>query len=182
MSEEAVQAEESDVVDPLELFSEQIRVPVYGLAFIGHTQKDFDFCGHTFTLKTLRPSERAAVALAVKPWRETIAEPEVWSNAQVGMALVAVDHQTDFCPPIGPDLGEFAKARLRFVTNAADGWHAPTLAFLYDRLLELEAEALKAVEELRNLSVRNPVPLSPSPDSLIVQDTLGDPTFVDTLL
>jgi hypothetical protein len=179
MSDEVAAPPEEERIDPLSLFSEQIRLPVRGLAFIGHIQKDVIFCGHSFTLKTLRPSEKAAIALAVQPWRDTIAEPEVWAHAQVGMALVAVDDDPEFCPPMGPNINEFAKGRLRYVTNAQDGWHSPTLAFLYDQYLVLEQEALKATKELQDLSERNRVPSQPSPDSLTSLGISDVPTFMD---
>src|SRR5271166_1339075 len=95
-------------IDPLSLFSPNIQAPVHGLAWIGFLQKDIEFCGHSFTIKTLRPSEKAAAAVAVQEWRDTIAEPERWSNALVGMALVSVDGDPAFCPPIGPNINEFA--------------------------------------------------------------------------
>lgn len=158
---------EEERLDPFALFSEQIRLAVRGLAFIGHLQKEFEFCGHKFVLKTLRPSEKAAIALAIQPWRGTIAEAEIWAHAQVAMALVSVDDDPDFCPAVGPNIVDFASARLRFITNAEHGWYAPTLAFLYDSYLSLEGEALAAIKELRNFSDGSRVPSSPSPDSLI---------------
>lgn len=169
-----------DRVDPYALFSEQMRIPVRGLAFVGFLQKDIEFCGHVFTLKTLRPSEKAAAALAVQPWRDTIAEPEQWGNAQVAMALVSVDGEPDFCPPASRNINEYAKARLNFVTHPDNGWHSPTLAFLYDEFLTLEKESLAAVEELRNLSERNPAPSQPLPDSLTEPGISDDPIFLDT--
>jgi hypothetical protein len=163
---------EEERIDPFELFSEQLRIPVRGLTYIGHIQRDISFCGHTFTLKTLRPSEKAAVALAVQPWRDTIAEPEVWAHALVGLALVAIDGDDTFCPPAGPDLTKFARARLNHLTDSEHGWYPPTLAHLYSQYLALETEALAAVEELRNLSEGNRGQSLPSPDSSIPQGIL----------
>jgi len=153
-------------LDPISLFPQQSQLAVRGLSFLGFIQHDFDFCGHTFTLRTLRPGEKAAAALAAQQYKDTIAEPDVWSHALVGLALVAIDGRADFCPPAGPSVVEFAKARLNYLTNPDDGWYTPTLSFLYDCLLSLEAEALTAVEELRNLAARSRATLLPSPDSL----------------
>lgn len=167
-------------VDPLSLFSEQVRIAVHGLAFIGHIKKEVDFCGHKFTIRTLRPMEKAAIAIAIKPWRDTVAEGEIWANAHVAMALTSVDGRTDFCEPISQDIEEFAKARLKYVTNADSGWYAPVLAYLYQEYLTLEKEALEAVQELQNLSLRNPAPSPRSPDSLPEPDTSTEPTFLAT--
>jgi hypothetical protein len=160
---------ESEQVDPFSLFSEQIRIPVRGLTFLGHIEKQVEFCGHTFTLRTLYPSEKAAVSLVVQPWRGSISEGEVWANAQVALGLMIVDGDDDFCKAAGPDLNDFARARLNYVQK----WYQPTLSFLYARYLELEQEALDGIRELQDLSERNRVPSQPLPDSLIVPDTLG---------
>ena len=141
-----------------------------GLTYIGHLEKEVDFCGHTFRMRTLYPSEKAAVSMVVQPWRGSISEGEVWANAQVALALQSVDDIGDFCPPVGPDLNDFARTRLGYVTKQ---WYQPTLAFLYARYLELESEALDGIRELQDFSERNRVPSPPSPDSLTEPDTLG---------
>lgn len=177
---EDTQRNEKKRVEPFALFSPRIRDHVQGLMFLGQVQRDYVFCEHTFTLRTLRPAERAAIAVAIKPWRETIAEPEVWANAQVAVALVAVDGYTDFCPQAGPDLESYVKARLKYLTNAETGWYGSTISWLYDRFLELEAESVLALEELQNLSTRNPAPSLPLPDSSETQGTSDDETPTDS--
>lgn len=166
-------------VDPFSLFSEQTRLPVRGLTFLGHITKDVEFCGHTFTLRTLYPSEKAAVSIAVQPWRGSISEGEIWANAQVALSLSAVDGDPDFCNKVGPDLNDFTKVRLNYVTQK---WFQPTLSFLYARYLELEQEALDGIRELQDFSERNRVPSQPSPDSLTEQDILGAPIDLDIQL
>ena len=153
--------------DPFSLFSEQTKIAVRGLTFLGHIEKEIEFCGHTFSLRTLYPSEKAAVSIVIQPWRGSISEGEVWANAQVGLSLTSVDGDNEFCTKAGPDLNDFAKARLNYV---AQKWYQPTLSFLYARYLELEQEALDGIRELQDLSERNRVPSQPSPDSLIGPD------------
>lgn len=173
----AEQEAPESVRDPFELFSDEIRLAVRGLTFLGHIEKEVTFCGHSFSLRTLYPSEKAAVSLVAQPWRGSISEGEVWANAQVGLSLTSVDEDSDFCKRAGPDLNDFTKARLNYVTQK---WYQPTLSFLYARYLELEQEALDGIRELQDFSERNRVPSQPSPDSLIVQDTLGAPIDLDT--
>ncbi len=172
----ADEAPSTDVrTNPIELFSEQIKIPVYGLSFIGHIEKEIYFCGHVFSIRTLRPYEKAAVAVAVQPLRETIAEGEAWANAQVGLALTGIDYKTDFCDPIGPEINDHAKARYRYVTGP-QGLHQTTLNYLYARYLELEQEALDGIRELQDLSERSRTSSQPSPDSLTAQGTSTDET------
>lgn len=171
MADEVEQAV-PEQVDPFALFSEQVRLAVRGLTYIGHLEKEVEFCGHTFRMRTLYPSEKAAVSIIVQPWRGSISEGEVWANAQVALALQSVDQVDDFCQPVGPDLNDFAKARLNWVTKQ---WYQPTLAYLYARYLELESEALDGIRELQDFSERNRVPSQPSPDSSTEPDTLGAP-------
>lgn len=170
---------DNENVDPFSLFSEQTKLSVRGLTFLGYIEKEVEFCGHTFSMRTLYPSEKAAVSLVIQPWRGSISEGEVWANAQVALALTSVDGDNDFCKKAGPDLNDFAKARLNYVTQK---WFQPTLSFLYARYLELEQEALDGIRELQDFSERNRVPSQPLPDSLIVPDTLGAPIDSDIQL
>jgi len=117
--------------------------------------------------------------VVIKPWRETIAEPEVWANAQVAAALVSIDGYSDFLQQAGPDLESHVRARLRYITNSETGWYGPTISFLYDCLLGMEDEALKALNELQNLSQRDLDQLRPSPDSLETPGTSPDETTLD---
>lgn len=176
MADQAAPPEDTRV-DPFTLFSDQIRLAVRGLTFLGQIEKEVEFCGHTFSLRTLYPAEKAAVSIVVQPWRGSISEGEVWANAQVALSLMSVDGDADFCNQAGPDLNEFAKARLNYATTK---WFQPTLSFLYARYLELEQEALDGIRELQDFSERNRVPSQPSPDSLTVPDTLGAPIDLDT--
>jgi len=178
MADQIVAPEEQEKrVDPFELFSEQVRLPVRGLAFIGHITKDVHYCGHTFTLRTLYPAEKAAISIAIKEWRETIVEGEVWTNAQIAVALTAVDGDDHFCDATGPDLVEHVKNRLNY---ASKQWFQTTLSFLYARYLELEQEALDGIRELQDFSERNRDLSPPLPDSSIEPDTSGDEIASDT--
>lgn len=172
---------DDEQIDPFEVFGPQIQLAVEGLAFVGHLDKEIHFCGHTFTIKTLRPGEKAAAAVAHKPWRGSIAEAEVWANVQVGLALTSIDGDTDFCPPVGPDINEFARARLRRITDTQRGFHQPTLDYIYGHYIALEQEAFAAVEALQNLSERNREQSPPSPDSSTEQGISLDEISLDSL-
>lgn len=163
--------ETQERVDPFEIFPKEIQESVRGLTYVGYLEKAVTFCGHSFVLRLLRPSEKAAIALAVQPWRNTLSEAEIWSNAHVAMALKEIDGSDSFCPQAGPDLTSYVKARLNYVTNADSGWWQPTLDFLYQTYLALEAKQFEAIEALQNLAERSQQPSQPSADSLTAPGT-----------
>lgn len=155
MADESV---ERDNLDPLQLFPEKIRDAVQGLAYLGQLSEEVHFCGHSFGLRTLRASDKFAVSIALQPFRNTVYEVEIFQAAHVAMALTSVDGDEDFCPPIGPNVEEFAKARLNYVLNGPDGkggWYEPTIHFLWNRLAILEGIANEAIAELDRLSTRS---------------------------
>lgn len=167
MSEDKVEAVER--IDPLQLFPEQHQERVRGLAYLGFIEKSIDFCGHTFGMKTLRPAEKAAIAILVDPWKGTLAEPEVWANGHVGLSLTSIDGNTEFCNAVGPNINDYAQARFKYITNPETGLYQPTLDFLFGFYLQLEGESLEAVKEFQNLAERSQQPSQPSADSSIGQ-------------
>lgn len=148
------QVSEETRIDPLALFSEEIRVPVAGLMHLGYLTETINFCGHTFVLETLRPYVKYAIAQALEPYRNTLQEPEVYAALHVGMALTSVDGVSDFCPPTGSNLREYVDARLRWITTET-GWFQPTINFLYANYINLENKVQAGMMELQNLSGGN---------------------------
>lgn len=160
--------------DPLELFPVEVREPIRGLTLLGALQEEVVFCGHHFVLRTLRPHETAAIGIAVHPWRGTIKEAEVYGNAHVGMALVAVDNDDGFCPQAGTTIEQFARGRLNYVS---ENWYQPTLDYLYTIYLNLEAQAARATQAWLNLYSRGRTPISqPFADSSTVPGGSNSPT------
>jgi len=145
--------ETQDRVNPFEIFDAKYREDVIGLTYIGHLQKEIRFCGHTFVLRTLRPAEKSAIAVAIKDYTESGVWGEVWQNAHVAVALVSIDGDDEFCPPAAPDLTRFVEARLRYVTDAQTGWFQPTLDYLFGQYLELEKDVTRAIGEFENLGL-----------------------------
>jgi len=171
------QVKSSKEQDPLELFSPDIRRPVEGLLYLGKLSRTIDFCGHKFTIKTLLPHEKLAISLVVQPYRNTLGEADAFRNAHVGMAVTAIDGDTNFCAPIGPDLDDFARARLVYVTQK---WYDPVIDFLWNEYLLLESEAAKAIQEIDRLSKTSRPNSSPSwPDSSNAQEGSNEGTASD---
>lgn len=159
--------------DPMDDLSPELQEAVEGLAWLGHLEDTFEFAGHTFTLRTLTGEEELLASVVAKEYRETLGEPKAWVWAQLALALQVVDEDPDFCPPLGPDKKEFARARFRWVTSR---WHWPVaeqLMIFYNRLM---ARALAAIETAQDLSARSLRDSWPSADFLTEQGTSDSET------
>lgn len=137
---------------PFEQMEPELAGDFNALVNVGHLTDEFTFCGRHFVIRTLKPNEELAAAIAVKAYRETLKEPEAWCNAQIGLALMAVDHDDAFCPPTNHKLEDFARARLHWV---GDEFYQPVLNYVWNRYVELLARQKRAVEEADSLSQRN---------------------------
>lgn len=139
--------------DPFHGFDPKIRRDVEGLEYLGYLTDTFSFGGHKFTISTIHPDEELAAAQVVQPYRGTLKEPDAWIMAQVAMALKVVDNDPAFCPPIGPDVLEFAEARFRYVTKR---WFFPVIEWIHwQRYVPLQQRAIAAMEALQSKSQRN---------------------------
>lgn len=116
------------------------------LVKLGHLSRDYEFCGHTFGLQTLRADADLAVGVALKDWQDNAKQPQMWAAAHVGMALTHIDGDDAFCPPTGPNKGQFAKARLAWVTG---NYFMPVIMYLYERYCDLLEEQQRAIEALQ---------------------------------
>lgn len=172
MDERSSQEQE---VDPFKLFPPEMNEAVTGLSYLGQLSEEVTFCGHRFGIKTLRPAEKFAIGVALQPYRNTVSEVDAFQALTVGMALTSVDGDAEFCPPLGPNPEEFAKARLNYVLNGKTGdggWYSPTIEFLWREYARIDATALAAVSELHRLSQRDqPQNSSPWLGSLTEQGT-----------
>jgi hypothetical protein len=139
-------------LDPIALFPPEIQDAVTGLTYLGQLTEDVTFCGHTFGIRTLRPQHHMAIAQVLQPYRNTVQEIDVFRNLHVAMALTHVDNNQNFCPAIGPDLEGLVSGRLNFVSHHETGWYPPTLEFLWQRYVLLEAKATAAIKALDHLS------------------------------
>ena len=149
-------------VDPTTFFSPEIQHAVTGMVYLGGHSDKVRFCGHTFGLETIRPHMKFALAQAMEPYRNTLMEPQVWAAMHVGMSLTSIDGRSDFCPPIGDDPVEFARARLEYITGPT-GWWQPTIDYLFGKYVEMENVVTQAVAELHSLSLAGKATSSPSP-------------------
>lgn len=163
--------QESQVEDGFDQFPEDVAQDVDGLMWLGYLEDTFDFCGHTFTIRTLRGEEELLASYVTKEYMESLGQSRAWVWAQVALTLVSIDGDEDFCPPAGPSKKAYAQARFQYVTA---NWYWPTAKYIYDRyaaLLERQAAAMDAVE---SLSREGRMFFTASPDSLIEKADLED--------
>lgn len=161
----------TEVTNDFAEFDPQVRVGVEGLLYLGHLTESFEFCGHTFTLRTLKAHEELAAAQACEPFTNTLKAPDAWMSAQVGLALEEVDYEDDFCPQAGPDEVAFARARFQYVTR---NWYWPTIHFLYQSYVTLQEKQLAAIRALQDLSQGSPHSSSDLGGSFEPRDILTD--------
>lgn len=162
---------EEEVQNEMAEFPPQTRLAVEGLLHLGELSEDFEFAAHTFTLRTLRAGEEIAAAQAIQAYRDSLKEPDAWMAAQVGLALVSIDGQDDFCPQAGPDLTQFAKARYNYVTK---NWYWPTIYFLYQCYTTLLTKQAEVIQVMQDLSPRSRPTFSLLDDSSNEPDTLSE--------
>lgn len=140
--------EEEQVNDPYARFPDQIRHDVEGLTWLGYLEDSFEFCGHHFVLRTLRGDEELGAALVCKEHTETLGQAKAWAWANIALALLSVDYDEAFCPPVGPDKDAFAQARFRYVTSR---WYWPVGRHLFARYSALYKRMEDAIEAMANL-------------------------------
>lgn len=169
MAEEQFQEQSSN--DPFSEFDPRVREDIDGLIWLGYLENEVTFCGHTFVLRTLKGDEELNAGLVSKDYVETIGQAKAWAWAKIALSLVSVDSDTNFCPRIGPDKKEFARARFNWVTSQ---WHWPVGEYLYTELVNLEARQIEAVRAIQNLSERSLPNFTPSQDSWTEQGDLAE--------
>lgn len=153
--EEQVQNEEGN---PFDEFPEQVVEDVNGLIWLGHLEEEVEFCGHTFTIRTLKGDEELMAALLVKEYGDTIGQAKAWAWANICLALTSVDGDEDFCPPIGPDKKAHARARFQYVTSK---WYWPVGEYLFAQfagLVQRQADVVKAMQDLSQRSLHTSMP------------------------
>lgn len=143
-------------------FPDKVNEDVNGLLWLGYLEDTVEFCGHEFVIRTLRLEDELLASLVSKDYVDTLGQAKAWIAAQVGLALVSVDGDEDFCPPAGPNKKEFARGRFQYISS---NWFEPTVNYIYGQygnLVQRQAEALEAME---NLSQESRISFMASPDS-----------------
>ena len=156
-----------DSQNDLDQFPPEVQDAVDGLAWLGHIEDTVRWCGHSFTLRTMKASEELEAALLAKEFADTFGQVKAHAWANIALALVAVDGDEDFCPPIGPDKRQYARALFNYVT---ENWYWPVGEYLFGQYVALIQRQARAIEAIENLSERSLRTSWPSQDSLSGQE------------
>lgn len=143
-------------------FPPEVQDSVDGLLWLGHLSKTVSKWGHTWTLQTLKASEELEASLLAKEYQDTFGQVKATAWAHLAMAVVAVDGDEQFCPPIGPDWKQHARAKFNYMTT---NWYWPIGEWLFGQYVELvqrQVRALDALEDLSSRSLRNSWPTEDS--------------------
>lgn len=151
----------------LDEFPPEVSEAVDGLAWLGHLETTVHFCGHSFTLQTLKAGEELEASLLAKEFQETFGQVKAQAWAHLAMAVVAVDGNYDFCPPIGPDIRKHGQAKFSYITS---NWYWPIGEYLFGEYVQLVQRQVEALDALEDLSSRNLRNSWPTEDSLKGQD------------
>ena len=154
--------EENEVVR--DEFPDEVNEDVDGLIWLGYLEDVVDYCGHEFVIRTLRSEEQLLASLVTKEYTDTLGQAKAWVAAHVGLALVSIDGNEDFCPKASFSKKDFARARFQYVTGK---WFEPTINRLYNAYSDLLERQAVVLEEMENLSQESRISFTASPDSLI---------------
>lgn len=162
-------------MDQVDQFPPHIQDAVDGLAWLGHIESTVRWCGHSFTLQTLKAGEELEAALIAKEYQETFGQVKASAWAHLAMAVVAVDGDKNFCPPIGPDIRTHGRAKFNYMT---ENWYWPTGEFLFNEYVDLVRRQAEALDALENLSLRSQSRSETSQDFSKEQETSEETSTV----
>jgi len=160
-------------------FPDEVADDVDGLLWLGFLEDSFEFCGHEFVIRTLKLEDEMVAGYAAKDYKDSISQAKAWVAAQVGMALISVDGNEDFCPQAGPNKKDFARARFQYVSK---NWYEPTINYIYMKYVELIERQESILREMENLSKEGRISFMASPDSSIKRaDSTSEAEIMDYL-
>ena len=147
----------SEEPDPLPEFDPRVREDFEGLLFLGALTKEFEWCGHTFVIKTLSTDELLDCALVVKEWQNTLGEMKAYAAAMVAACTVSVDGKP-LPAPISSNPGD-RPVRNRF--NMVRRWYPTTLDVVYEQYLLLERRVLEVMDAMGKANGSIPMASTP---------------------
>ena len=164
---------QSSRVGPFDSFPQEVQDDLEGLVFLGHLETEVEWCGHTFTIRTLKASEELQAYRITKEHQESFGQLLCLASDTVGMALTSVDGVEGFCDPLGPSAKAYADSRFAYVT---ENWYRPVIEYLFSEYEGLRKRQAVAIEAMRDLSPRSRTNSPPSPASLTEPGDFPRPT------
>lgn len=143
-------------------FPQEARDSVEGLMWLGYLEDEFDFCGHSFVMRTLRGDEELLASLVTKDYESSFGQDRAYAWATIALSLVSLDGDEEFCPKTGRDKRAYARARFQFCTSR---WYWAVGEFLFQKYVDLQRRQTDAIRRVEDLSQGNLHTSSPSVSS-----------------
>ena len=139
-------AEETEQYEePLPSFDPRHREAFKGLIYLGRLEREFDWMGHHFILKTLSVDELLIVGVVHQPYVGTLSEMRAYQAAIAAACVVSIDGEPPPLP-IADDGSAPREALLRERFNyVRKNWFTPTLDIIYHEYLLLETQVEKVL-------------------------------------
>jgi hypothetical protein len=133
--------------DSLPDFDPRYRNEFDGLLFIGALNSKFRWFHHDFEIRTLRTDELLRVALAIKPYQDSMGDAKAYQAAVVAACVVSVDGQPLPLPIDSTDPDTVFRYRFDWVTRK---WFPAILDVVYEEYLSLETKVAVVLAEAGN--------------------------------
>ena len=125
---------EESSAGPFAEFPEEVQDAIDGLLVLGHLEKEIEWCGHTFVIRTLKAGEELQASALSKEYLESFGQVLAYAMSNIALSLVSVDGDENFCNPLGPGDKAYARSRFNYVAD----WYGPQSNTFYDVLKSLE--------------------------------------------
>jgi len=134
--------------EPIAEFDPRSRDDFQGLLYIGALTTEFDWLGHTFTLRTMTVDEILEVGLIAKDYVGSMGEVKAYQAAVVAGCVIKLDGKPMPIPLTDDPSDSGLRNRFRVVKK----WFPPALDAVYEEYLMLEARVGKVIEAMGKVS------------------------------
>ena len=131
-----------------ELFSYEVGNDVVELTQIGQLEDTFEWCGHTFKIRTLTVQEEIILGLICREYTDTMSQIKAMNTAAIGAALMEVDGLPWFPPMQKIDSPNELRAYLTNKFHQAAKLYDPVLAVIQEYYANLLERQNRSVDEL----------------------------------
>lgn len=119
-----------------------------GLMNVGRLTKDIALYGEDLRLRTLKIGEELEVGLLINRWSGTPEEGRAYAVAIVAAAIETLNGRP-LVQALGPSRDDELRRKFDYVRTK---WYWPAIQEIYEQYVQLQAEQLRALEELRSKS------------------------------
>lgn len=126
-----------------DIFPDEYMMPLKGLLYLGDIQKEIEYGGHRFLIRTLKEGEILRIGQLLKDYVGTAVEIEARRCFTVAASVVSVDG-VPLKEPITPS-GDNIYDKFQEVRQ----WYPAVVHFLYSRYAEIESTAINVSNALK---------------------------------